>query len=70
MLRQLGVEEQRIQLVWSSASEGIILASKVDEMTEQIRALGPLNWNKTVLGSGNGHHDEIAEPMVEEVLNV
>ena len=70
MLRQLGVEEQRVQLVWASASEGIILASKVDEMTEQVRALGPLNWNKTVLGGGNGHHVEIAEPVAEEVKNV
>jgi hypothetical protein len=29
--------------------------------------MGPLNWNKTVLGGGNGHHVEIAEPVAEEV---
>jgi F420-non-reducing hydrogenase iron-sulfur subunit len=67
MLRQLGVEEERVQLVWASASEGIILASKVDEMTEQVRALGPLNWNKTVIGSSNGHHAVKPEPITEEV---
>ena len=69
MLRQLGVEDERVQLVWASASEGIILADKVDQMTEEVRALGPLNWNKSVLG-GNGHHVVETEPVAEEVLNV
>jgi F420-non-reducing hydrogenase iron-sulfur subunit len=63
MLNQLGLEEERVQLVWASASEGIVLAEKVDKMTEEIRALGPLNWNETVLG-GNGHHKEA---VLEEV---
>ncbi len=65
MLRQLGVEEERVQLVWASASEGNILARKVDSMTEEIRDLGPLNWDETVLGGGNGQHVAVAEP--EEV---
>ena len=55
MLNQLGVEEDRVQIVWASASEGIILAEAVNKMTEQIRELGPLNWNETVLGGGNGY---------------
>jgi F420-non-reducing hydrogenase iron-sulfur subunit len=55
MLKQLGVEEERVQIVWASASEGIILAEAVNKMTEQIRKLGPLDWNKTVLGGGNGY---------------
>jgi F420-non-reducing hydrogenase iron-sulfur subunit len=67
MLRQWGVEEERVQLVWASASEGIILAEAVNRMTEQIRALGPLNWNETVLGGGNGYHAVVAEPVAEEV---
>ncbi len=54
MLRQLGVEDERVQLVWASASEGIRLAEAVDKMTAQLRALGPLRWYETVLGS-NGH---------------
>lgn len=54
MLRQLGVEEERVQLVWVSASEGTVLAEAVDRMTEQLRTLGPLRWHETVL-SGNGH---------------
>ena len=65
MLAQLGVEEERVQLVWASASEGKILAKAVDEMTEQVRALGPLRWQETVLGS-NGQWVE-ATPVLEEV---
>jgi F420-non-reducing hydrogenase iron-sulfur subunit len=55
MLNQLGVEEARVQLVWASASEGIILAEAVNRMTEEVRSLGPLKWQERVLGRGNGH---------------
>lgn len=65
MLRQWGVEEERVQLVWASASEGTVLAEKVDQMTERIRALGPLNWQKTVLGGENGRPVNV--PLAEEV---
>lgn len=61
MLRQFGVEEERVQIVWASASEGIVLAEAVDRMTEQVRALGPLRWKETVWG-GNGHHEEVSLP--------
>jgi F420-non-reducing hydrogenase iron-sulfur subunit len=69
LLRQLGVEEERVQLVWASASEGIILAEAVDRMTEQLRALGPLRWNETVLGQNGRHMVPSAEavPALEEV---
>ncbi len=52
-LQQWGIEDERLQLVWASASEGIILADKVNKMTEAVRALGPLRWHEKVL-SGNG----------------
>ena len=65
MLRQLGVEDERVQLVWASASEGIVLAEAIDKMTEQLRALGPLRWQETVLRS-NGRPLE-AVPAFEEV---
>ena len=65
MLDQLGIEEERVQLVWASASEGIKLAEKVDAMTEALRALGPLNWEEKVLG-GNGYEAAEALPVVEE----
>lgn len=67
MLRQFGVEEERVQLVWASASEGIVLAEAVDRMTKQLRALGPLRWHQTVLG-GNGYEpEEVAVSEAEEV---
>ncbi|MCK5429308.1 MAG: hydrogenase iron-sulfur subunit, partial [Anaerolineales bacterium] len=66
MLSQLGVEEERVQLVWASASEGIILAEAVDRMTEEVRALGPLNWQGKVVGKGNGHVTSVqVEPALE-----
>jgi F420-non-reducing hydrogenase iron-sulfur subunit len=54
MLKQWGIEPERVQLVWASASEGNLLAKAVDRMTEEVRALGPLRWRESVLG-GNGH---------------
>ncbi len=54
LLKQFGVEEERVQIVWASASEGPKLAQTIDRMTEQLRALGPLRWNQRVLGDGYG----------------
>ncbi|HEX3051899.1 MAG TPA: hydrogenase iron-sulfur subunit [Aggregatilineaceae bacterium] len=43
-LRQLGVEDARVQLHWASAAQGVIFAQTVARMTEEIKALGPLEW--------------------------
>ena len=45
MLSQLGIEYERVRLEWVSASEGDRYAAIVDEMTEQIRRLGPFSRN-------------------------
>jgi F420-non-reducing hydrogenase iron-sulfur subunit len=45
LLVQMGIEEERLRLEWVSASEGDRFASIVDEMTEQIRKLGPFKKN-------------------------
>lgn len=45
MLTQMGIEPQRIKLLWASAAEGHIFAEEVTKFTEEVRALGPLNWN-------------------------
>ena len=69
MLKQWGIEAERVQLLWASPSQGKILAQAVDRMTEEVRALGPLQWRESVLG-GNGHQPlEVAqvEAEVEEV---
>lgn len=45
MLSQLGIEQERVRLDWVSASEGDRFANIVNEMTEQVRQLGPFNSN-------------------------
>ncbi len=50
MLAQFGIEEERVRLDWVSASEGERFAKIVDEMTEQVRKLGPFS------GNGGGAH--------------
>jgi len=45
LLEQFGIEPQRLRLEWVSASEGDRFAALVNEMTEQIRELGPFNRN-------------------------
>ena len=40
-----GIEEERIRLQWASAAEGAQLAAAINEMVEQIREMGPLNWS-------------------------
>ena len=42
MLRDFGIEDERVRLEWISASEGDRVQKVCNEMTEQIRALGPL----------------------------
>jgi F420-non-reducing hydrogenase iron-sulfur subunit len=47
MLAQLGIEAERVRLEWVSASEGDRFAAIVNEMTEQVRKLGPFGGNGT-----------------------
>ena len=43
-IEALGIEPGRLQLVWASAAEGVRLANEIARVTEEVRALGPLNW--------------------------
>ncbi len=43
VLAQLGVEDERVRLEWVSASEADRYTKIVDEMTEQVRELGPFS---------------------------
>jgi F420-non-reducing hydrogenase iron-sulfur subunit len=60
-LDQWGIEPERVQLLWASASEGTILAAAVDRMTEEVRALGPLRWSEKVL------REKAVQAALEEV---
>jgi F420-non-reducing hydrogenase iron-sulfur subunit len=63
-LRSLGIEEERVRLQWASAAEGAQLAQAINEMVEQVRALGPLDWpNKW---SDDGDLEAAIERLVEE----
>lgn len=70
VLAQFGVEPERVQIVWASASEGSKLADTVNNMTETLRRLGPLRWHTTII-QGNGHKETAPEtanqPVLEEI---
>jgi len=42
MLSQMGIEPERIRLEWISAAEGERVRAVVNDMTEQLRQLGPV----------------------------
>ena len=41
LLCQMGIEEERVRLEWISAAEGDRVRAVVDEMTAQLKTLGP-----------------------------
>lgn len=43
VLASMGIEEERLRLEWISASEGDKVQRVINEMTEQVRRLGPLH---------------------------
>ncbi len=43
-LAQMGIEPERVRLVWASAAEGVRLANEINKFVEDVRALGPLAW--------------------------
>jgi len=61
VLVQMGIEPGRLKLLWASAAEGAIFAREINEFVEQVRALGPLNWN------ANG--SQIADHVLLSVVN-
>lgn len=63
-LQAMGMEDDRVRLQWASAAEGVLLAGAINEMIEQVRALGPLDWPKN--WSENGKIEEAIEQLVEE----
>ncbi len=60
-LKAMGFEEGRIRLQWASAAEGVQLASAINEMVDQVRALGPLNWAQ------NWHEDGEVEAAIQRI---
>jgi F420-non-reducing hydrogenase iron-sulfur subunit len=59
-----GVEDERVRLQWASAAEGIQLAEAINTMVDDVRNLGPLNWQSR--WSENGEVDLAIERLAEE----
>ena len=57
VLTQMGIEPERVKLVWASAAEGVRLAEEITKMVEEIRALGPLR-------RGEGHSSPVVRPSL------
>ena len=57
VIRDFGIDPRRLRLEWVSASEGDRFAAIVNEMTEEIRSLGPLKL---------AVHSEVREALVQE----
>jgi len=51
ILPEYGIEPARLRLEWIAASEGDRFAQVVDEFTDQIRKLGPLNFQESIMSS-------------------
>ena len=43
-IAQMGIEPERVKLVWASAAEGVQLAREITTFVEEVRELGPLRW--------------------------
>lgn len=69
MLEQFGIEKERFQLHWISAAEAKRFVDVVTNMTEQVRALGPLKWPellKTVETESEDLKRELEEALAPE----
>ena len=45
MLEEMGIEKERFQRFYASAAEGQQLAAAFERITEEVRAIGPLDWS-------------------------
>jgi F420-non-reducing hydrogenase iron-sulfur subunit len=50
-LKAMGIEPDRLKLLWASAAEGQLFAAEVNRMVERVRELGPLDWPSRWNGS-------------------
>jgi F420-non-reducing hydrogenase iron-sulfur subunit len=52
MVKAMGIEEERLRLEWISASEGDRVQHVMNEMTAQLKKLGPLNLEQVMISEG------------------
>jgi F420-non-reducing hydrogenase iron-sulfur subunit len=58
ILKEFGIDERRLRLEWISASEAQKFATVSTEFTEELRALGPLQLETSVIA---GHQEVMQE---------
>ncbi len=63
-LRAMGLEENRVRLIWASAAEGQQLAEAIDTFVDDVRDLGPLRW--TANWQENGEREHALQSIVKE----
>ncbi len=61
-LEQMGIDGDRLRLVWASAAEGQHLAESIDRFVADIRQLGPLAW------SANWEDDGRSADALERII--
>ena len=61
---QMGIEADRLRLVWASAAEGQFLAESIDAFVADVKKLGPLNWSAN--WEENGDRAEALEAIAGE----
>jgi F420-non-reducing hydrogenase iron-sulfur subunit len=64
VLDKLGLEDDRVRLIWASAAEGQQLAEAIDKFVDDVRRLGPLHWSGN--WNENGERLEALESIVKE----
>jgi len=57
MLEDFGINKNRLRLEWISAAEGQKFVDTMNEFTEQIRVLGPLNLENVALTNEGVSHE-------------
>lgn len=62
LLAAIGIETERVRLEWIAASEGDKLQRVINDMTETIRALGPLRLEPMVLHAAGSVAALVPEP--------
>jgi F420-non-reducing hydrogenase iron-sulfur subunit len=64
MLQDVGIEPERLRLVWASASEGPQLAQAINQFVQEIQQLGPLGWSQN--WQEDGQRMEALQAIVRE----
>ena len=57
MMEDFGIDKSRLRLEWISAAEGKKFVETMNEFTDQIKALGPLNLDSVALTNEGVSHE-------------